>query len=160
MSREPKPARPYLPGYGLEEAKRPPGQAFPWPAVRSVLERARLYWIGSTRPDGRPHAAPVWGVWLEDACYFSTGDRSRKAKNLARNPNAVVLVQGEGDEAVIVEGAVKRTDDPTVLAPVWAAYKEKYDWDMDGEAFYVVRPRAVLSFREDLGDTATRWEFG
>lgn len=148
-----------MPGYGLEEGKSPVGQEFPWSAVRGLLEGAHLYWVSTTRSDGRPHAAPVWAVWLSNVCYFSTGDQSRKAKNIAQNPNVVVHVQGVGDEAVIVEGAVEKTADKAVLKPVWAAYKEKYDWGVDGEPFYVVRPRVVLSFKENLPETATRWEF-
>jgi hypothetical protein len=33
---------------------------------------------------------PVWGVWMEEAFYFSCGQASRKARNLALNPACVV----------------------------------------------------------------------
>jgi nitroimidazol reductase NimA-like FMN-containing flavoprotein (pyridoxamine 5'-phosphate oxidase superfamily) len=155
---EPKASRPTMPGYGLEKAKAPPGEKLPWNEVVTLLAAARNYWIGSTWPDGRPHAMPVWGVWLDGALYFSTGDRSRKARNLAADPRCLVHVEA-GDVAIVVEGEPAKTDDPETLKPVWAAYKSKYDWIMDGEPFYFVRPRLALSFREDLGETATRWTF-
>ena len=50
-------------------------------------------------------------------------------------------------------------DDPDVLKPAWDAYNEKYNWKVESYPFYVVRPRLVYSFEENLGDTATRWVF-
>ena len=44
------------------------------------LRAAMSYWIATTRPDGRPHAAPVWGVWLDDALWFGT--MGQKVRNL------------------------------------------------------------------------------
>jgi nitroimidazol reductase NimA-like FMN-containing flavoprotein (pyridoxamine 5'-phosphate oxidase superfamily) len=155
---EPKASRPHMPGYGLEEAKSAPGEKLPWSEVAAALAAARNYWIGTTWADGRPHAMPVWGVWLDGALFFSTGEKSRKARNLAADPRCAVHVEA-GDMAVFVEGEAGRTDDAGTLAPAWAAYKAKYDWPMDNEPMYVLRPRQAISFREDLGESATRWTF-
>jgi len=155
---EPKADRPYMPGYGLEEAKAPPGEKLPWSEVVAALAAARSYWIGTTSPDGRPHAMPVWGVWLDGALYFSTGGRSRKARNLAADARCAAHVEA-GDMAVILEGEARPAKDAATLSPAWAAYKAKYDWPMDNEPMYVLRPRKAISFREDLGETATRWRF-
>jgi hypothetical protein len=32
----------------------------------------------------------VWGLWQEGRFLFSTGSTSRKARNLAENPNGIV----------------------------------------------------------------------
>ena len=32
-----------------------------WSHAEQRLKRARNYWIATTRPDGTPHAVPVWG---------------------------------------------------------------------------------------------------
>ena len=55
----------------------------------------------------RPHTMVVWGIWLDNAYYFSTGSTTRKAKNLAANPNCVVCNENV-EEAVIVEGQARQ----------------------------------------------------
>jgi pyridoxamine 5'-phosphate oxidase-like protein len=50
----------------------------PWTWARRRLVAAHNYWISTTRPDGRPHAMPVWGLWLDETFLFSTSRRSRK----------------------------------------------------------------------------------
>ncbi len=155
---EPKPSRMTTRGYGFEQAKTPAGKRFPWRRASKLLQAARNYWIGTTRPDGRPHSAPVWGVWLDNVFYFSTGDDSRKARNIRANPR--VSVHPETDnEAVIIEGAAEHIAAPAKLRRVWKAYNAKYDWDVEGYPFYAVRPRVAYSFKEDLANTATRWRF-
>jgi nitroimidazol reductase NimA-like FMN-containing flavoprotein (pyridoxamine 5'-phosphate oxidase superfamily) len=52
---------------------------------------------------------PVWGVWVVNAFYFSTGAESRKAKNLASNPECVVCPEN-AEEAVIMEGTARKLD--------------------------------------------------
>jgi PPOX class probable F420-dependent enzyme len=156
---EPTPSRITTPGYGFENATSPAGEKFPWSRVSEVFANARNYWIATTRPDGRPHAAPVWGVWSEGRLYFSSAKESRKARNLARNPNIAVHIEGAAGEVVIVEGVAQETRDSSALRPVWDAYKAKYDWSAESYPFFVVRPIVAFSFEEDLGDTATRWEF-
>ncbi len=68
----PKSSRPYMPGYGILNASEGRGLlAWDWAVER--LTKARNYWVATTCPDGRPHCVPVWGVWLDDAFYFSSG---------------------------------------------------------------------------------------
>jgi hypothetical protein len=156
--KQPRAARMTTPGYGFENGKSPPGKKFPWSRVVRLLKGARNYWIGTSGRDGRPHSAPVWGLWLDGVLYFSTGDESRKGRNLARN--AEVTVHPELDnEAVILEGAVEKISSPAKLRPVWKAYKTKYKWDVEGYPFYALRPRVMYSFKEDLPNTGTRWLF-
>jgi len=153
------PSRLTSPGYGFENAATPPGEKFPWGRVSEVFSAARNYWIGTSGPDGSPHAAPVWGVWSEGLFYFSTGKESRKARNLATNPAVVVHIEGAGREIVILEGTAQEISDASVLQPVWEAYNSKYNWSVEGYPFFVVHPTVAFSFEEQLGDTATRWEF-
>jgi PPOX class probable F420-dependent enzyme len=155
----PKPSRMTSPGYGFENASAPPGERFPWSRVEELLSSVRNYWIGTAGADGRPHAAPVWAVWLDGLLYFSTGEQSRKGRNLARNPAVAVHVEGAQGRIAIVEGTAKPISDDTHLRPVWDAYQAKYNWNAVAYPFYVVRPRVAYSFEEQLGDTATRWTF-
>jgi PPOX class probable F420-dependent enzyme len=158
-NRAPKPSRMTTPDYGFESATSPPGERFPWTRAQEALAGARNYWIATASAGGRPHAAPVWALWLDGAVYFSTGKESRKARNLAANPNVVVHIESPNGEIVIVEGRAEEISDEATLKPVWDAYKQKYNWDIAGYPFYAVRPRIAFSFEEQLGETATRWTF-
>ena len=76
--REPRATRPYMPGYGISTTKK---SMLPWKWAEGRLRKSRQYWMITVRPDGRPHVMPVWGLWRDDGFYFSTGGRSRKARN-------------------------------------------------------------------------------
>src|SRR5262245_7574450 len=124
-SAEPDATRPsFAPDYGLVDAQSGAG-LLPWRWVTERLANAHNYWIGSTRPDGRPHVAPVWGLWLAEAFFFSTDPHSRKGLNLAANPSIVVHLES-GDEAVILEGRVVELHDAGRFAQFVDAYDEKY----------------------------------
>jgi hypothetical protein len=106
---------------------------------------------------------PVWGVWLDDALLFSTGARSRKARNLAADARCVVSTE-RADEAVIVEGVAETFAAGDLVERFLAAYNTKYRWNMDASwgPFQRVRPRVVFGFIEQadrFAATATRWRF-
>ncbi len=145
-------------------------QRLPWAWAVDQLTRARHYWISTTRPDGRPHARPVWGVWLDDVFYFSTG--SLAAGNLASNPEITVHVESDAGEAVIVEGIVSELRGRPRLRRVLDIYNEKYHWDMSPDSpegpLLAVTPRVVFGWVSDpsgldcgarFHGTATRWRF-
>jgi general stress protein 26 len=114
----PKPGRPTMPGgYGI--AKGPKG-LLAWKDVEQQLAKAKNYWVATTRPDGRPHAMPVWGLWLDGVFYFSSDGSSRKARNIAASGRAVVHLES-GDDAVIIEGEAERIMDRAMFAKVDAA---------------------------------------
>lgn len=160
---EPGASRPHMPGYGILEATGGSG-LLPWSWAVERLAGARNYFVATTRPDGGPHAMPVWGVWLDERFYFSTGRRSRKARNLAADVRCAVCPElARGDEAVVLEGVAEETADPALLKRVCDAYSAKYQWDMAefAEPFYEVRPHAVFAFgaNDDFTGSATRWQF-
>ena len=43
-----------------------------WERVAERMAGARNYWVSTMRPDGRQHATPAWGVWVEGTLYFGT----------------------------------------------------------------------------------------
>ena len=149
-----------MPGYGISDSAE---GLLPWSWAAERLAGAHNYFVATTRPDGRPHVMPVWGLWLDGAFLFSTGARSRKARNLAANPGCVVCPENAG-EAVIVEGIAEEVTDPSLLSQFKDAYFEKYKWDMDTSqgGIYAVSPRVAFAFIEsgdDFEGTATRWLF-
>src|SRR5260221_605697 len=96
----PKPTRPHMPGYGITTKK---AGILPWKWAVDRLSKSKQYWIATTRSDGAPHVMVIWGLWFEGAFWFSTGRKSRKARNLAVNPRCVICSDNSA-EAVIVEG--------------------------------------------------------
>jgi hypothetical protein len=141
----------------------------PWAWAEARLRAAPHYWVATTRPDGRPHSRPVWGVWLDGAVWFGTG--SLAVGNLAENPEVTVHLES-GGEVVIVEGRAEPVSDPARLGPVLDAYNRKYHWDLDLASlpgpFHAVRPRVAFGWVSDptgldrgsaFQGTATRWQF-
>jgi hypothetical protein len=158
---KPKADRPYMPGYGI----LPPdegGGLLPWSWAEERLAKARNYWLITNRPGRAPHAQAVWGVWLDGRFFFSTGEQSRKAHNLAADPKCTVAVECEGLETVVLEGAASEERGKAPIARFVKAYEPKYDWKMDEIPGIVlgVRPRVVLGIgAEPFAGTATRWTF-
>jgi hypothetical protein len=157
---EPRASRPHIPGYGIPSD---PEGILAWSSARKQLEKARRYWIATVTRNNSPHAMPVWGVWVDDCLYFSTGAKTRKARNLAANPRCVVCVE-RGIRAVIVEGLAVKTVPTKVPKEAFAAYKKKYQMPLDPKLgpIFCVRPRVAFAFVESeeyFSRTATRWKF-
>ena len=157
--KDPKATRLTVPGYELSAKKALP---LPWKWASDRLRRSRQYWIATTRPDGAPHLMIIWGVWLDDCFWFSTGPASRKARNLATNPRCVIGTD-DAAEAAIIEGAVDMIDTQSPeLKKFAAAYEKKYAWNLQemAEPVYRFRPSVGFGlFEKKFGQTATRWLF-
>jgi hypothetical protein len=162
---KPRASRPHMPGYGLPAA--PATGLLPWSWAEQRLKKSHNYWITTVKPDGSPHTMVVWGLWIDGRFLFSTGSKSRKARNLAKNPNCVLSTE-HAHEAVIVEGTARVADVPT-RRQLLAKYPGKYDWDMSSmaedilsmkEAVFAVRPRVVFGLWEKkFMEKTTRWTF-
>ena len=97
----------------------------PFSKIDIWLQGFRSIWLSTTRPDGRPHAVPVWYWWNGKSIYFTSGETSQKARNLAKQPGIVVHA-GDGDDVIILEGAVEKVTDIEERRQVNAAYMGKY----------------------------------
>ena len=161
---QPRPTAPRMPSsYGVAQDGSG-AERLPWAWAVERLTAARNYWICTTRVDGRPHAAPVWGVWLDEAVWFSTARASQKARNLACNPALTIHLES-GDEAVILDGEAEEARDPEALERFAAAYEAKYAFRPnpadESSPILLLRPRVAHTWREsDYPETATRWVFG
>ena len=157
--KEPQPTRPTVPGYKFSAKKT---GLLPWKWAAERLKKSRQYWIATTRPDGAPHLMIIWGLWLEDAFWFSTGASSRKARNLAGNPKCVIGTDNAA-EAVILEGTVELINAQHAEFEKFAtAYQKKYAWDVRemAQPVYRFRPRVGFGlFEKKFDQTATRWIF-
>lgn len=107
--------------------------------------------MSTTRKGGRPHSAPVSGLWLNNAFFFETEPHSVKAKNLGRNPLIVVHTQ-DGNDTVIVEGKASVERRPRVLGRLREGYTAKYDYTPDwsgprAQTVYRVEPIVVHAWK-------------
>ena len=157
---EPRRRRPPFRGYGVPETE---DGMLTWEWAVERLERARNYWVATTRPDGRPHSMPVWGIWLEGVFFFGSGRNSAKTRNLAANPAIAVHLES-GEETVILEGLAEPVLDGELERRVDEVYGAKYDFtpDSSGEAdpWFAVRPvRAYVWTERGYPGSATQFEF-
>jgi hypothetical protein len=157
-----------MPGYGLPIGSK---GLLPWSWAEQRLKKSHNYWITTVKsvspPNISPHTMVVWGLWQDGRFLFSTGSKSRKARNLAENTSCVVCTEHAG-EAVIVEGAAEIADLPA-RKKFLSAYERKYKFDMSKmkdeilsmkEPVFAVRPRVVFGLWEKhFAEKSTRWQF-
>ena len=89
--------------------------ALPWSRPRDRLAGEPAgpeipFFLGTSRPDGRPHAAGIGALWFDGDLYFTSGPATRKARNLAVNPACTISVRLEGID-LILEGEAHRVTD-------------------------------------------------
>ncbi len=152
----------------------PDAVAIPWTTAREALARARISWLTTVRPDGRPHVTPLLTIWLDDALYFSTGAEERKADNLAQNAHCILTTgcntMDEGLD-LVVEGDAVPVRDMAVLQHLAKRYYTKYAWRYvakDGALHgdegnvaqvYGVAPQTVFAFGKGDQFSQTRYRF-
>ena len=115
-------------------------EPLPWSRPRDLLaagppQPGTPFFLGTVRPDGRPHSAGVGALWLDGDLYLTSSPGARKARNLAANPASTVSVRLEGIDLVLEGEATRVTDQPT-LERAAAAYREG-GWPavVEGDAF-------------------------
>ena len=161
---EPERSRPVMPdGYGVPETD---DGLLEWSWAVERLTAAKNYWFSTTRPDGRPHAMPAWGAWIDGVLYFDGSPETRRMRNLAANP-AISIHLESGDEVVILEGEGRPVGKPDrafaerLAAELARKYGPTYvptldTWDQGG--LYGVRPKIAFGWSEFPGNV-TRWRF-
>lgn len=156
--------RPSMPDYGI--TSEPTEGMLTWDWVDEQMEKSRNYWICTTRPDGKPHAAPVWGIWLDNTLYFGTGKTSVKAKNVSHS-NQVVVHLESGDDTLIIEGVLEPVESDNLQQKIIKAYAGKYPTydptqvDDAGDAiWYRLVPHKIMAWLEhDFLESAAYWMF-
>jgi Pyridoxamine 5'-phosphate oxidase len=86
-----------------------------WAETRQQWSKVGTTFLATVRPDGRPHIVPVGSILVDDVFYFTSGQGTRKDKNLAVNRNCALSGSGESYDFA-VEGTVSRVSDPALLA--------------------------------------------
>jgi len=154
-----------MPGYGVLPADQGSG-LLPWSEVERRLTVSHDYWVATVRPDGRPHVMPVWGVWLDGGVWFSSGGRSRKARNLDADDRCTVTTD-DTQNPVVVDGVARRVTDRGGIATFVDAINAKYGGGVTMEFLdpavngtFSVRPTWVFALsHDDFSGSPTRWTF-
>jgi PPOX class probable F420-dependent enzyme len=133
-------------------------------------------WLATINADGSPHVTGVGALWADDAFWFETGEQTRKARNVARDPRCTLsLATREFD--LVVEGDAHQIRDPEIVARMAALWAEEWPCRVDetGTALtadfsapsagpppwhvYRITPRAATALAIVEPGGATRWRF-
>src|SRR5579862_9852846 len=86
----------------------------PWSRARDALAASggptTTFFLGTVRPNGRPHAAGIGALWVDDALWLVTGPQTRKARNIAAGSACTVSARLSGID-VVLEGRAERVTD-------------------------------------------------
>lgn len=135
-------------------------------------------WLTTLNADGSAHVAAVGAVWVDGAYWFQTGDVTRKAKNLERDPRCTISVSLQ-DLDLVVEGTAEKVTDPAAVARAVAAWNAGgWPCDIDESGIgltapfnapaigpapwfvYRLTPRSATSVStKEGGGATTRWMF-
>jgi PPOX class probable F420-dependent enzyme len=134
-------------------------------------------WLATINPDGSPHVTGIGALWKDGALWFQTGDRTRKGRNLARDPRCTLTVATHEFD-LAVEGEARKVTDPATVAAIAERYAAD-GWparvDDSGEAItaeysapsagrppwrvYRLVPHAATALGTVDPGGATRWHF-
>jgi PPOX class probable F420-dependent enzyme len=161
----PHATRPYMPGNGIVGPDEGRG-LLPWSWAEERLSASHAYWVATVWPDGRPHVMPVEGSWHDESLWFTSGVRTRKARNLRADPRCVVTTDNPV-EPVVVEGVAEVVRDPGTILELVARMNHKYSSELTLEflnpevnATFRVRPHWVFSLNDkEFTGSPTRWVF-
>lgn len=107
----------------IDESGNP---GFEWSAVQAALDAPHgpeeAIFIGTVRPDGRPHVVGIGVSWIDGDLWITTGADSVKAANLAVNPHAT-LAGRIGAFDLSLEGVAEHITDASQLETMAARFQ-------------------------------------
>ena len=134
-------------------------------------------WLATIHADGSPHVTGIGAIWVDDGFWFETGERTRKARNIARDPRCTLSIATREFD-LVVEGEASRITDPPIVAAMaerWATEGWPCRVDETGQALtadysapsagpppwfvYRIEPRAATALAIIEPGGATRWTF-
>ncbi|WP_199796686.1 pyridoxamine 5'-phosphate oxidase family protein [Pseudonocardia dioxanivorans] len=82
-------------------------------------------WLTTLDADGGPHVTGIGALWVDGTFWFETGERTRKGRNLARDPRCALSLATEKFD-LVVRGTAEQVTDPATVARMAAHWAE--DW--------------------------------
>lgn len=135
----------------------------PWSHVGDRMRNAQHYWICTATPEGRPHATPIDGIWLNDCLYFGGSPETRWRRNVAANPAVCIHLENAMDVVTLQGSARLEKVDAAVALALAEASNQKYGYGTKPEEYVengvlCFRPRVAFAWT-NLGKDPTRWQF-
>lgn len=131
--------------------------------IDEFLSRPNVAVIATMDPDGQPHAVPIWYEWTSGEIVVHTGLRSRKYRNLRRNPRVTLCIDEKTPpyRAVVLYGRAEitvGTDDERTrrlaVAYLGTQSGSAYADSLRGQRMVIVRvkPERIISWDYGKGD--------
>jgi hypothetical protein len=144
------------------------------PPEMGGVPEPHTHWLATTRPDGRPHVVPIGVVWEDGRFYFSSGEGTRKSRNLAQNSECVISLAAK-DLDITLEGEARKVTDEAKLRRLaqvfasggWApevkngAFYHEFSAPSAGPPpwyVYEFTPKTIFGFATAEPYGATRWD--
>ncbi len=150
-----------------------------WSRAQALLAASNgpdlTFFLGTVRPNGRPHSAGIGALWLDGDLYITSSPAARKARNLAANPACTLSVKLQGLDLIFEGEAARVTDAPTLERVAKAYHEGGWPAEVQGDAlmapfyapsggkppWYVYRLTYHTAFGVATAEPngATRWRF-
>lgn len=134
--------------------------------IRKRFRDAPACRVATVRPDGGPHVAVRWFVWLDDALWVATRAGDTTWENAARDHRVSVLIDRGRDWSELagarVEGVAELlpAEHPDLREPMSAWY-EKYRTFMPGDSFeHMTQDIQVVGFLRVAPASVETWDHG
>jgi PPOX class probable F420-dependent enzyme len=102
------------------------------------LSAERVIWLGTVRPDGRPHNVPVWFAWHDPMVLVFSMPKTAKVADMRLSPAVSLALDSAdgGQDIVLAEGRAEliagAERHPHFLAE---KFREKYAQSMGATSF-------------------------
>ena len=144
--------------------------------MKQLASNNGTYWLATTRPGAGPHLAAVGGLWVDGKVYFVSGPRTRKSRDIVKQPACVVSISLK-DLDLVIEGTARKVKDEATLkrlaklygAQGWpatvkgGAFTHEYSAPSAGPPpwhLYAITPSTAFGVATAEPHGATRWRFG
>lgn len=135
--------------------------------INRRLRAEPIIWLGSTRPDGRPHLVPVWFHWDGVRVLVFSLPNTQKVRNLRNNPCVTLALDAadQGYDIVRLDGRAALLDDPEICGTM-QSFVEKYagiarrwsvqEWAAKSSQTIEIRPTKLVSWMTRPGSPPMR----
>jgi PPOX class probable F420-dependent enzyme len=100
------------------------------------LREDSIIWLGSVRPDGRPHLVAVWFLWTGTDFLIFSKPNQQKVRNLHQNPHVILALDNTnlGVDPITLEGEAELLAGP-VVSTTLPDYVAKYGASIMGMGY-------------------------